>query len=86
MGLKHILVQHKYEAEDLQRKLSAGESFEELAKKYSTCSSAKGGGDLGEVSLDRLVSEFAEAALSLNVGEISPIVKTRFGHHLILKY
>ena len=84
LWLKHILVAHKYEAEDLLRRLQGGEDFAELAKKYSTCASAASGGDLGVVALHRLDADFAEAAKSLTPGKVSAVVKTRFGHHLIL--
>lgn len=83
--VSHILVENKYEAEDLLRKLSEGVSFEVLAQKFSKCPSGKRGGDLGEVESHRLDSDFADAAAALKSGEISGIVKTRFGHHLIKK-
>jgi parvulin-like peptidyl-prolyl isomerase len=81
----HILVKHQYEAEDLQRKLAKGVDFAELAKKYSTCSSAERGGDLGLIAADRLDSDFVEAVRDLIVGEVSKPVRTRFGYHLIKK-
>lgn len=80
---RHILVDHAYEAADLLRKLKEGAAFEELARKFSKCPSAKQGGDLGVVGAERLDEDFAEAYRSLSRGEISPVVKTRFGHHLI---
>lgn len=84
--VKHILVEHKYEAEDLQKKLKGGAAFEDLAEKFSTCSSARRGGDLGEVEIRRLDPEFAEAAQDLKTGETSGIVRTRFGYHLIKRF
>jgi peptidyl-prolyl cis-trans isomerase C len=81
--LSHILVEHRYEAEDLQRKIKEGEPFEKLAKKFSKCPSAIRGGSLGEIQLSRLDPDFSEVAEKLKVGEISAVVKTRFGHHLI---
>lgn len=83
MQLSHILVKERYEAEDLQRKLKEGAAFNELARKYSTCPSAERGGSLGNIELKRLVAEFADAAEQLKVGEVSGIVRTQFGHHLI---
>jgi parvulin-like peptidyl-prolyl isomerase len=83
VSVKHILVQHEYEAQDLTRSLKSGKVFEELAKKYSKCSSAADGGNLGLISSGRTVAEFEEAAFSLQVGETSGPVKTRFGYHLI---
>lgn len=83
MHLAHLLVEQKYEAEDLLKRLQAGEKFEDLAKKYSRCSSAHAGGDLGNIDLKRLDPRFAEAAEELQEGALSPIVRTRFGYHLI---
>ena len=83
MALSHILVEHRYEAEDVLRKLSGGEEFETLARKFSKCPSAKQGGDLGTIDLDRLDPDFAEAAELLQPGQVSPLVRTRFGTHII---
>lgn len=83
--VRHILVQHKHEAEDALKRLQKGESFEALAKKISTCPSAAVGGDLGPVDSRRLDGDFAEVAEGLKAGEISPVVRTRFGYHLIQK-
>jgi len=84
---KHILVQHKYEAEDILKLLQKGQEFESLAKKYSQCSSAKNGGDLGDLSGKKNVdSDFLETLESLKVDQISPITRTRFGYHLIKRY
>lgn len=84
--VRHILVQHSYEAEDLLRKLKQGESFEELAKKYSKCPSAKSGGDLGILKSGQADEDFEEASISLSEGQSSPSpVRTKFGYHLILR-
>lgn len=86
ISARHILVEQKYEAEDIQKKLKEGESFEALAEKFSRCPSSKRGGDLGEFAQGRMVATFDEAAFQLKVGEISGPVQTRFGWHLILRY
>ncbi len=83
MQLKHILVAHQYEIDDLLEKLKEGDAFSELAKKFSKCPSASLGGDLGLIDLSRLDPDFAEEAEKLKIGEISKAVKTRFGYHLI---
>lgn len=83
---KHILVKHEYEAKDIQKKLLEGESFEELAQDFSLCSSGPGGGDLGEFEKGRMVASFEEALLKLKENEISQIVRTTFGFHLIKRY
>ena len=85
MRVSHILVQNKYEAEDLARKLKEGADFAVLAHKFSLCSSAKLGGDLGEVAASKLDPDFREAAEALKPGEVSGPIRTRFGHHLILR-
>lgn len=78
-------MQHEYQANDLVRILSNGEEFTRLAQKYSLCSSAPGGGDLGTVSIDRLDEDFVEAAVRLKTFEISTPVRTKFGWHIIQK-
>lgn len=80
---KHILVTHEYEAKDLLKKLQDGKSFEELAKDFSLCSSAADGGDLGEFSQGMMVAPFEKALLLLKPNEVSGVVKTQFGFHLI---
>ncbi len=87
MRLRHILVKHEYEARDLERKLESGSSFEDLAKKFSSCPSSAAGGDLGDLTgkLSRLDEDFLEAVQALKPGERSGPVRTRFGYHLILR-
>jgi len=65
-------------------KVKAGEPFDSLAIKYSEDKgSAVKGGDLGFFQRRQMVQPFDEAVFQLSVGEISPIVKTRFGFHII---
>jgi parvulin-like peptidyl-prolyl isomerase len=86
ISVRHILVRHSYEAEDLLLKINKGEDFAQLASKWSLCASRSQGGDLGRVALHRLSDEFADAARKLEIGEISKPVRTPHGHHLILRY
>ncbi len=65
---------------DLARK---GDNFAELARKYSDDSTASKGGDLGYFKSGDMVKPFADSAFSLNKGEISDLVRTRFGVHII---
>lgn len=81
----HILFEQKFEADDVLRKLQDGADFFELAKKYSKCPSSSQGGDLGIIDVRRLDPDFVDAATVIKVGQISPIVRTRFGYHLIKK-
>lgn len=83
---KHILVNEEFEANDLVKSLSAGKSFEQLAKDHSLCPSGKEGGDLGEFGKGQMVKSFEEAAFALKVGEVSKPVRTQFGYHLIQRY
>jgi len=69
--------------EDLRRRALQGESFAELARKYSQDPAADDGGDLGYFSRGQMVSSFEEAAFALPIGGISGVVSTPFGYHLI---
>ncbi len=82
--VRHILVQSEEEAKEILRELQKGVSFEELAKTRSIdIGSAKRGGDLGFIRRGQTVKEFEDAAFRLKVKQISPIVKTSFGYHII---
>lgn len=79
----HILVDDEQKAKELKAKIDAGESFEEIAKSDSTCPSSQRGGDLGEFQSGQMVKEFENALLEMKNGEISDVVKTQFGYHII---
>ena len=79
----HILVNTEIEAQEILNRLSAGEDFKKIAKELSRCTSGKNGGDLGKFSKGKMVKEFEDAAFALNKGEVSSIVKTQFGYHII---
>ena len=72
------------QAEDLRRRLLAGESFADLAGEHSDCPSKARGGDLGCFAYSDMVRPFAEAAFSLQPGQVSEPVATGEGFHLIL--
>jgi len=74
----------KAKAEEIHKKLVAGANFAELAKKESDdVESGKGGGDLGAFSHGQMVPEFEQAAFAAKAGDITPVVKTQFGYHII---
>ena len=83
ISASHILVDHEYEIQDIQKKLDEGVSFEQLAKDFSNCPSGKDGGNLGSFGKGMMVKPFEDAAFALEVGEISGAVQTQFGYHLI---
>lgn len=80
---RHILVNYEHTAQDLLKKLSEGASFEQLARDFSECPSGKEGGNLGEFKKGMMVPSFEKAAFSLMPGEVSGVVRTQFGFHLI---
>ena len=74
----------KQKIEEVKKEIDNGADFAETAEKYSTCSSAKDGGDVGFYEKSgSLVEELDEVAFSMKVGEISEPVKTQFGYHII---
>ena len=68
---------------ELRSRAQAGESFAELAKEFSEGPSAPNGGDLGYFARPDMVREFSEVAFSMKPGEVSDVVRTSFGFHII---
>ena len=70
-------------AESLRKQLTGGADFAALAKDNSTCPSSKQGGDLGYFGKGQMVPPFEKATFALKPGEISDVVETQFGYHII---
>ncbi|MDH5387712.1 MAG: SurA N-terminal domain-containing protein [Gammaproteobacteria bacterium] len=69
---------------DIRKQLADGASFDDLARKYSQdIGSAKQGGDLGWVESGQMVKPFEDALYALKMGEVSDVVESQFGLHLI---
>lgn len=80
----HILVSTEEEANEILSQLRAGADFATLAKEKSIDPATKDtGGDLGFFSRGKMTPAFEEAAFALGVGEISEVVKTPYGYHII---
>lgn len=73
----------KKKAEDLLKKLNKGGDFAKLAEENSDCPSKARGGSLGDFPRGNMVPAFEEAAFSLKTNEISGVVETEFGYHII---
>jgi len=91
--LSHILIKFqpsgatedsvRAEMEKIRENAASGADFATLAAKYSTGPSALSGGDLGYVSPGDVVQEFSRVAFNLAPGQISGVVRTQFGYHII---
>lgn len=74
----------KAKAEALRKQILAGASFEDVAKKESDdTGSGASGGDLGPFVRGQMVPEFEKAAFEAKPGELTPVVRTQFGYHII---
>lgn len=81
--VRHILVKDKNLAEQLKQKIQAGSDFAKIAKQYSTCNSAKRGGELGEVRKGQLVPIIDRLVFSAAERVLHGPVKSQFGFHLL---
>lgn len=81
---RHVLVKDEATIKLVEKKARAGEDFGALAKEYSEDPGSKDeGGDLGYFGRGKMVGEFEDAAFSTPPGQLSKLVKTKFGWHLL---
>jgi len=83
--VRHILTRTREEAENALKRIQAGEDFESVAREVSIHSSKINGGILPPFSRGTYDKDFEEMAFRLKVGEVSPIVKSSLGYHIIEK-
>jgi foldase protein PrsA len=84
INARHVLVADEATAKEVKAKLDGGADFAAVAKEYSTEQAAQqSGGELGWFTPDKMVKEFSDAALKLEVNKISEPVKSEFGFHII---
>lgn len=89
--LSHILIPEKpdpekarQQAEEILKRAQSGESFEELAKQFSTdLLSKEKGGDLGFLKKGQMAKPVEEAVTAMQAGEIKGVVKSQFGYHIL---
>ncbi len=79
----HILVKSEKDANDILVQLSNGRNFEEIAKARSIDAAAASGGDIGYFTKGQLPPEIENACFTMETGEISGVVATKFGYHII---
>ena len=80
----HILVETEAEAKVILSKIKDGEPFDDLAKNHSIdANSSKSGGNLGVFKRGDFFPEFEDAVFNLKVGEISAVIHTKLGFHII---
>lgn len=73
----------KKKVQEALAKVKSGEDFAKIAQKYSEDPSASSGGQLGTFGRGQMVTEFEDAAFSMKPGQISDIVETQYGYHII---
>lgn len=70
---------------EIKTNLDTGGDFAALAQEHSDCPSGKSGGDLGSFGRGQMVGAFEDTAFGMNVGDVSGVVETDFGYHIITR-
>ncbi|RLB50265.1 MAG: parvulin peptidyl-prolyl isomerase [Deltaproteobacteria bacterium] len=70
---------------ELKASIDAGGDFAALAQEHSDCPSGKSGGDLGSFGRGQMVKAFEDSAFGMNVGDVSGVIETDFGYHIITR-
>src|SRR5437867_9569831 len=83
LGLRMIIVKTEAQARDLRARIQKGESFEELARKYSAGTSAAAGGYLGAFAFADLRKEFQDGLSGLRPGDVSPVLRVNDDYLLL---
>jgi peptidyl-prolyl cis-trans isomerase C len=79
----HILVDSEAQAKSILKQVKKGGDFGQLARQHSKCQSAQRGGDLGWFGKGKMDPAFEKAAFALKKGEVSEVVKSPSGYHII---
>ena len=82
LRFRQILTGTKEAAEDLLGRIKHGEAMSRLAKEHSIAPEAEAGGEVGWVAREHLDESMARVLFSMSPGEVSPIVRTAYGHHI----
>jgi peptidyl-prolyl cis-trans isomerase C len=77
------IAQVRKEIEQIRAEIVGGKDFAEIARQRSACASSQAGGDLGYIKHNYMPQEFDTVAFALKAGELSDVVRTRHGFHLI---
>ena len=78
-----ILVKTEKQCMEIKEKIEKGADFGQMAKRFSTCASAKRSGDLGEFNKGEMVKPFDDAVFMGELLKVLGPVRTKFGFHLI---
>lgn len=75
----------KKEIAELKTQLDGGAPFDDLAANHSDCPSGQKGGDLGAFGRGQMVGAFEDTAFGMEIGQVSDVVETDFGYHIITR-